>query len=74
MNKGKKTREKDRGEREERGESAKMSFKIINLEFIDIMFSLKMYKNLILCRVNNLSIIRFNKEFSFLIFKRTWPL
>ena len=49
-----------------------MSFKIFFFKFIARQVLVKMFKNLILCHVNNLSTIHFNKKISFLIFKITW--
>ena len=63
-------RKKRKGKKEK--EKCKMKFKIIIFEFIVRHEIVKSFRNLILCRVNNLNVIRFNKKFSFLIFKRTW--
>ena len=47
-----------------------MKFKIIVSEFIVHREIIKRSENLIMCRVNNLIKIWFNKKFSFLILKK----
>ena len=56
-----------------REERLKLNLKMFFPEFIVRLIFVKMFKNLILCRVNCLSTIQFSKKFSFLLIKRTWP-
>ena len=69
--KGREKRENEKKkEMEERKGKCKMKFKIIIFEFIAHREIIKGSRNLILCHVNNLSMIQFNKKNSFLKFKR----
>ena len=46
-----------------------MKYKNLIFEYIACRVIIKRFKNLISCCANNLRMIRFNKKFSFLIFK-----